>query len=163
MGIWVPKPQQANLATLNLSTEPGGNDVSPDHSHRDRQRRSTTPGGSSDRQLESGPTAAIEASEDSPLDAARRKLDLLWPRLSKPTHDVLKAAASFDGPFTSEQWVAAIGVSGKTFRSHTGNIGRSLKGVDAALGSHEPKLWEWDEKGERYFLSPAMRQAIRER
>jgi hypothetical protein len=109
-----------------------------------------------------GAPASAPVVEDSPIDAAHRKLDLLWPRLGPALRQVLTTAASFDGPFTSDEWVSALGVSGKTFRSHTGNIGRSLKGVNDILGTDVPKVWDWDEAKERYFLSPAMRQAIRD-
>src|SRR5690348_16933777 len=75
--------------------------------------------------------------DDAPLDAARRKLDMLWPHLGPTLRPVLTTAASFDGPFTSDEWVSALGITGKEFRSRTGNIGRSLKGVNKKLGSDE--------------------------
>lgn len=106
---------------------------------------------------------AEAAPADAPLDAARRKLDELWPRLGSTLREVLTAAASFDGPFTSDEWVAALGISGKSFRSRTGNIGRSLRVVNERMGSVEPRVWEWDDEQERYYVTTEMRQAIRER
>src|SRR4051794_28803232 len=78
---------------------------------------------------------AIEAPDEDALDALRvRNVNALWPRIGTGIRSWLREAANVDGPWTNQDLAERLGVDNTTIRSHSGNLGRTMKGIYRDFG-----------------------------
>jgi hypothetical protein len=94
--------------------------------------------------------------------AEEAALDDLWPRVGQNLRKLLKAAAAFTEPYSTQQLADALGSDVATTKSWRANLGRSLNAVYKSVPS-APKFFEEHPQpggGWLYSIHPVYRQPI---
>ncbi len=92
-------------------------------------------------------------------------LDDLWPRLGQSLRNLMRAAAGFDQPYTTQDLAKALGSDIRTAKSWRANLGRSLNAV-YKNHPHVPRFFEDHPQpggGGRYSIHPRYRDLIEAR